>query len=345
MRAVRRAATFGLVAAIMALGLAAGVDALRGEDAGVEGDDSGRGGQAATTTAETAEVSEADRRAISAELGQAGVRGALTYADDDCRVHAVELPSLAPLPAPADRSCLFQVSPGNVVSFGGAVADPSRFFFAECNSLVELPTSVVTLGTDGRVVARYRGCAPTWRDDGALTIVRGGEAFVLEGRLDHPGEVRANVVLSRRELTAAFRTAGWPAGRFSVREIAWLRGARLATIVRVTEKDEVNDVLTVFEGPHLVRAPTFAYADLRGLRPSPRGRYALARSGSGGLAVVDRGGRPVLERFRGGRVLAWSPDERFGASANQEGIYVFRLGDRSASFIRLPFVARDLVWR
>ena len=65
MRDMQRAATFGLVAVVLALALAAGVDALRGEEAGVERDDSGRPEAAATTTgAETAEVSEADRRAI-----------------------------------------------------------------------------------------------------------------------------------------------------------------------------------------------------------------------------------------------------------------------------------------
>ena len=337
---MQRVATFLLVAAVLALGLAAGVDALLGEGADVEPTRAAQPEPARTTTeAATTEPTEEALAEAADSLRAAGVTGVLTYAAQDCRVHAVELPGLDPHPAGAERSCRFGVSAGNVLSFGRGVADPSRSLLAACN------VGLTEVSTDGRIVAEYPGCAPTWRDDGALTVVRQGEVVLLDGPLDRPELVQENVLLPRQAVRRAFRSAGWSEGRFAVREIAWLPGGRLATTVRVSEEDEVNDVLVVFRGQRLVRAPSFAYADLRGLRPSPRGRFVAARNGEGGLAIVDRGGRPVLEPFRHGQALAWSPDERWGAWAGGDGIYFFRSGDRSAPFIWLPIVARDLVWR
>jgi hypothetical protein len=337
---MQRVATLLLVAAVLALGLAAGVEALLGGDAEVEPTRAEQPEPAATTTeAATTEPTEEALAEAADSLRAAGVTGVLTYAGQDCRVHAVELPGLEPHPAGAERSCRFRVSAGNVLSFGRGVADPSRFLLAACD------VGLTEVSTDGSLVAVYPGCAPTWRGDGALTIVRQGEVVLLDGPLDRPELVQENVLLSRQDVTRAFRSAGWSEGRFAVREIAWLPGRRLAATVRVNGADEVNDVLVVFRGRRFVRAPSFAYADLRGLRPSPRGRFVFARSGEGGLAIVDRGGRPVLEPFRQGEALAWAPDERWGAWAGRDGIYFFRPGDRSAPFVWLPIVARDLVWR
>jgi hypothetical protein len=337
---MQRVATSVLVAAVLALGLAAGVDALLGGGSEVEPTGARQPERVATTTeAAATEPTDAEISEAADDLLAAGITGVLTYADEDCRVHAVDLPRLTPQPAGAERSCRFQVSAGNVLSFGRGVADPSRFMLAACN------VGLTDVSVDGRSIAVYPGCAPTWREDGVLTVVREGEVVLLDGPLDRPELVEESVLLSREAVTRAFRSAGWLEGRFTVREIVWLPGRRLAATVRLNEEDEVNDLLVVFRGRRLVRAPRFAYADLRGLRPSPRGRFVFARSGEGGLAIVDRGGRPVLEPFRHGQALAWSPDERWGAWAGDDGIYFFRSGDRSAPFIWVPIVARDLVWR
>jgi hypothetical protein len=337
---MQRVATLALVAAVLALGLAAGVDALLGRGAEVEPTGARQPEPAATTTEPTATgPTEAEIRQASDDLRAAGITGVLTYTDQDCRVHAVDLPRLAPQPAGAERSCRFQVSAGNTLSFGRGVADPSRSLLAACN------VGLTEVSVDGRILAVYPGCAPTWRDDGRLTVVREGEVVLLDGPLERPELVRESVLLSRQAVARAFRSAGWSEGRFTMREIAWLPGRRLAATVRVSEEDEANDLLVVFRGRRLVRGPRFAYADLRGLRPSPRGRFVFARSGEGGLAIVDRSGRPVLEPFRHGQALAWSPDERWGAWAGDDGIYFFRSGDRGAPFIGVPIVARDLVWR
>jgi hypothetical protein len=337
---MQRVATLALVAAVLALGLAAGVDALLGRGAEVEPTGARQREPVATTTEPAATgPTEAEIRQASADLRAAGITGVLTYADRDCRVRAVDLPRLTPQPAGAERSCRFEVSAGNVLSFGRGVSDPSRFLLAVCN------VGLTEVSADGRIVGVYPGCAPSWRDDGRLAVVREGEVVLLDGPLDRPELVQESVLLSRSAVARAFRRAGWSDGRFTVREIAWLRGGRLATTVRAREEDEVNDLLVVFRGRRLVRNPQFAYADLRGLRPSPRGGFVFARTGEGSLAVVDRDGRPLLEPFRQGRALAWSPDERWGAWAGADGVYFFRPGERGARFIRVPIVARDLVWR
>ena len=324
---MRHAATWLVIAAVGGLAAAAGVDALRGDS------------QPAKQRAAPRETVEGPTLPV-AELRAAGLQGVLTYAGGNCVVRALALPDLTEHSAGGTRTCLFHVSAGNVLSFGRAIADPSRYLVAECHG------DEVELRTDGRVLSHYRGCSPVWRDDRSLTLVRRGEVVLLDGPLAQPEFVRERVLLSRRALAREFRRAGWGGRDLEVREAVWLTGRRLAAIVRRGQGEDAVSFLVVFRGDRLAYEPRFGYADLGGLRPSPLGRFASARIGDpGGLAVVDRHGRPVEVAFRVGHALAWSPDERWIAEATDDGIYFFDTRDPNARFIHVPIQAQDLVWR
>jgi hypothetical protein len=324
---MRHVATWLVVVAVGGLAAAAGVDALRGDS------------QPAKQSAAPPETVEGPPLPVP-ELRAAGVEGVLTYADENCVVRALALPDLTIHAEGGTRTCAFRVSAGNVLSFGRAIADPSRFVVAECRG------DVVELRTDGRVLGHYSGCSPVWRDDRSLTLVRRGEVVLLEGPLAQPEFVRERVLVSRRGLVREFRRAGWSGRVFEVQEAVWLSGRRLAAIVRAQRGEDARAFLVVFAGGRLAYEPRFGYSDLAALRPSPLGRFASARIVEpGGIAVVDRRGRPVELDIGVGHALAWSPDENWVAEATDDGIYVSRADEPTPRLIHLPILARDLVWR
>jgi hypothetical protein len=102
MRGRRRAATGLVLAALVGLGVAAGVDALR-ED----------------RKAESVSRPRASPPAVTAELRDAGLSGIITYSDERCRLHAVRLPGLEPAPAPAIESCRPRFRSGGITAWNG----------------------------------------------------------------------------------------------------------------------------------------------------------------------------------------------------------------------------------
>ena len=91
---MRRIATWLLVGAVAALGVAAAVDAMRG----TERPSLQRAGSVVPRLADQPEL------AIR-QLREAGVRGVLTYSDEECKLHAVSLPDLRPVRAPSYEMC------------------------------------------------------------------------------------------------------------------------------------------------------------------------------------------------------------------------------------------------
>jgi hypothetical protein len=309
----------GLVAAaVVALGVAAAVDGVQ------------RGGGDPLPPGTTTSVPEG----APVELREAGVRGVLTYADRDCRVRAVRLPDLEPHPSGGGRACRLTVSGGNVLSFGRAIAGPQAFLIATCRG------RTVTLRRDGTLVGRLPGCSPSWRPDGVLTVVRDGEVVGLDGPLDDGGLARELVLLSREELAAQLSRPGERPRAAAVEETAWLRGGSLAAIVRTGPG---GDVLAVFRDGRLLARPIAFGGDVSGLRVSPRGSFAAARTHRGAIAVDRQGARLPLPL--GVQVVAWSPDEAWIAATRAGEIAVFPLDEPSARGVDLPIAARDLVWR
>jgi hypothetical protein len=108
---VRRIATWLLVGALAALGLAAAVDALRDEQEIVRPE----------PEATAIPGLEGDPGEVSTELRHAGVSGVLTYSDEDCRLHAVSLPDLEPARAPSFQMCRPLTDSGGLGVSNGAV--------------------------------------------------------------------------------------------------------------------------------------------------------------------------------------------------------------------------------
>jgi hypothetical protein len=349
----RAAASWVVLAALVALGIAASVDALRDGD-GAESRQAARpttsrGEQAATSPSAGVTANAPSARAFAArELRELGASGVLTYSDADCRLQAVTLPDLEPSSAPNARSCRFRFTTGNELYFGrGVPSSPYGGLWARClDGIVELRTP------DGILHARHEGCAPAWKPDDTPTLVRAGEVLQLAPCADdRPGELPircARVLLSRVLLTRELRGAGWTASAFFVVELAWLSDSRFAAVVRARLQGGIADLLAVFEGGRLLSAPLFAYERLSGLRVSPLGTFVAARiggRGGGGLAVVDGEGRPAPPLITQGHAIAWSPDERWTAVAGDEEVFVFATQREARAIAFLPVVASDLVWR
>ena len=102
--ATRRAGTWLLLAALVGLAIAAGVDAVRGQ--------AERGGTAR---------GRAGTPAVATQLRAAGVEGVLTYSDERCRLHALRLPALRPATAPAAESCQPRAPSGGITTWKGDV--------------------------------------------------------------------------------------------------------------------------------------------------------------------------------------------------------------------------------
>lgn len=94
-----------IILGVLVVGLAAGVDALR------EGDDG-----ASQLLTPDPRLDEA-----VAALRTAGVRGVLTYSDDQCSLHAVRLPTLRAARAPAVTSCEPRFPTGGIAAWEGDV--------------------------------------------------------------------------------------------------------------------------------------------------------------------------------------------------------------------------------
>lgn len=338
---MRRIATWLLVGAVAALGVAAGIDALRGDVEPERAEPEARSEPAA------AESGSAERTLVDAraDLRDAGVSGVLTYADEACRLHSVTLPDLEPHPGPRGEACIFESTVGNEFVFaepsGGSYGDPTP----RCRGgWVEL------LLPDGSLLARARGrCGFAWRPDGTPTFLRGGEVMQFAPCADDgPGEfpIRCSrAVVSRADLAREFRRASWIGFDLVVEELRWLTDTRFAAVVGARRGPSTDHVLAVFEGRRLVHLPGFGYEALSSLRPSPSGAFVAARIGQAGIAVVDRDGRPTRPAIRTGSALTWSPDERWIAEATADGIYVFRADEPNPAILLVPIVARDLVWR
>jgi hypothetical protein len=96
---MRRIATWLLVAAVVALGVVALFDALRGEEVVA------REPPPPPTTTAAVQGLTGQAAPAAARLREARVAGVLTYADDDCRLSAVSLPDLEPVRAPSFEMC------------------------------------------------------------------------------------------------------------------------------------------------------------------------------------------------------------------------------------------------
>jgi hypothetical protein len=336
-KAMGRILTWCLVAAVAGIGLVAGIDAVRGG-----------GDPESPTTTEPAEPPEDSFAEARTDLRAAGVpTGRLTYADEDCRNHVVTMPDLLP-DSPPDGSvglCRYRAVLGGLVEAVGSPRSPDWGLRVECEGGW---LSLSTFGNPSALYARSRGCGAAWKPNGTVTFISNGEVRrFTRCPGDHPlAPLRCSrPVLTRAQVAGQLRGAPWSGYVLSIKELHWLDNQRFAAIMRARSADGPSDYLVIFARGRLLQKPTFAYADLRGIRPSPSGRFVAAYDeGAGGLVVVNREGESVQLALDHGDGISWSPDEEWIAEATEDGIYVFRADEHSPEFIHVPVIARDVLW-
>lgn len=214
------------------------------------------------------------------------------------------------------------------------------------------------LGASGRILFSGEGCARRELSLPGLELaevprILGCDVFghrgslgVVDGEVGwyaYPGGV--TTLLRRAELDReiAVGRAGGPGGHRVV-ATAWLRSTRYAALVEGPQLR--GRLLALFERGALRRAVAELDEGWGRLRSSPRGGYFAALDGAGGLALYDARGEPVAlpaELVRP-TAIAWSPDERLAAVADETGIAVFPLAAGGGGLVRIPLPAHDLAW-
>jgi hypothetical protein len=300
----KQLATALVVCALAVVAVVAVVDAARSRDA-VDP----RADPSPTTGREDAGSARED------ELEAEGVRGVLYYSDpaDDCRVHALALPTLEAAPPPEVGTCRFEDS-----------------------TTTRKPDGTPTVIRKGQVwnapcaPADTAGCGQRLLATAELTEAAHAVPFVPTG----PRQLR--------EVTA-IRVSWFTPTRAAVLVRVRLRG-RLRALGPVS-------VLAVYEGKRLLDATQ--YAGAFDLRMSPRrSSVGIVETGRR-VTIVSRSGAQLLGAADlpspDAHALAWSPDERWVAVASRWSVYLLRVADLAADrqprIIRLPLVARDLAWR
>lgn len=318
-----RLATPLLVAAVVAVGVAAAVDTVRGRE-------------------------EPDPRAEAVrQLREAGVRGRLVYVTRRCRVRAVSLPELRPARPPrgASFACSFSLSPdGRHVRPGDGAWDAESFEFAQCSGAL-----AVDVRSRGRPFGvTFSGCPPAFRPRGGLTVAREEALVEVTMRCDRPP--CEDVLLDRDELlAAAARHPNVPASlalvTLDVRDVDWLSSTRVALLLelRFLGNRDIGpqQVLAIYEGKRLVAVQPILFGPrAERLEAAPDGSHVAAEPS---VVVRGDGSKVDLPRLPGTRALAWSPDGRRLAAATRAGVLVVDIG--SGRRIRIPLMARDLAWR
>jgi hypothetical protein len=329
---MRGKATWLAVAAVVAVALAAGLDALRGEPT-LE--------PAVETRAEPPAGSPATTPVPHAPATGAAFAGTLYYTDESCELRALDLSDSTPAEAPNWDECSFVLSPdGRRVSGEGSGWDPysdTRIgrVFQSGDGLIQVSTN---RGPEGEPFA---GEAPAWKPDGTLTYFADGAVR------EWPS---GDAVLSQRKLLQELRRSSVPGlAGFSgvrVREAAWLDQRRLVAILSVEGPSGSWDMLTSFEDGAIQVAEVETPGRFADLRASPGGAYFAARRGQDGLIMAepDRGevDAPSLVGYR---TIAWSPDDRWAAVATDAGVLVFQPGAQGPPELEFDLDARDLGWR
>ena len=317
-----------VVLVVAAIALAAGFDALRGDSEPGQVAESGTEAVPPTTSTEEAP-------AEAPELG-----GVLYYTDERCELQAVELPEQTPVDAPNWDECRFVLSPdANRVSPAGSGWDPhtdplrGRLFESE-DGFIQVSTNG---GPEGEP---FRGTAPAWRPDGALTYFGAGAIR------EWPS---GRVVIPHRQLLAAAMThINAPADPRVIRGLqaqysAWLDQERVVVVIHASVPRGADlDLAAVFQRGRRPQGVS-TFAPITDLWTSSQGQFwAIA---TGGLQLYQGNGDALpLPNLVEAVAATWSPDETHMAVATRASVFVFPTGE-TRPVRRLPIAAKDLDWR
>ena len=331
-----RPATIALVGAVLLLGVAAVVDALRG-------------GGTATTAPVTATTTEPED--IPRVLRTAGLSGTLLYTDPDtCRLRAFTLPTLRAADADDWDSCGFAASGSGPPAPEGTVFPPDggERQAAEVNGGVEL-----IWPSRARGVRFENARAPAFRADGTLTIVERGRLVALEpcdaGAAHRATEWRGycrRVLATEDEVTEGLdpsRLRPVP-GRVSLETVVWLEDGTALAVARAVESDVLVHV-QLTAGEHPIVNARFQTSRIYELALSPGGEHLAVLSGTGRMAVLDPLGRLVASPGLKVRAMTWSPDGRWLAVLSGPSLVFVRPESPVTQIGPILLAARDLGWR
>ena len=251
----------------------------------------------------------------------AGLHGVLLLADESCKTTAFRFPSMT-----AER-------PPHPLDCGGRVWSDDGTLVASCT---DDRTSVKS--ADGRIDFGFvRGCAPAWRADGALSVVRDGDIVILRR---HGGSI---TFFTRRQLDAALAGLVQRPETYDFGEIKWFGLSSFVAIVRGSSPGETGAAVFA-QGGLEAFVPQFG-GRIEGLEASPLGNFAFARTGPGReYVMVSRGGEELpLPRIANARAIAWSPDESRVAIASRTATFIAKTGSRQPSN-RISTGAAALGW-
>jgi hypothetical protein len=260
-------------------------------------------------------------RKTATEAGAPDLHGVLVVAGPDCSVAALRLPGLTEQQPPRQPDC------------GGVVWSRDNTLAARCTKTNG--TEVLTANLE--FTARVQGCAPAWRPDGALGVIRAGDLLVWRRR------GRTQLFISKQQL------AEWLNGRLAsgegweFAEVAWIERTTVAAILQGPRSAEQALAIMSPGGLELF-VPTFGQ-QIEDLRVSPRGDMAFARTRlEPTYSMLRRNGNEVaLPRIANARSLAWSPGERWVALATRTTTFIARTGTRKV-LMRIPVGGDSVAW-
>jgi sugar lactone lactonase YvrE len=328
---MRRGGTVLVVVAVSAIALAAGWDALRGDD-----DPAAQPEKPATTSTES---DDEDMSSVPlAEPDRVG--GTLYYTDEGCELQAAALPEIRPTDAPNWDECRFTLSPdaarvGDETTGWDPHADPRRGrLYRVDGATIQVATNA---GPEGEPI---QGTAPAWRPDGTLTYFANGEIRDWpEGRTLVPAN-RLRMVVTEHPNAPGIGFLR----NLRVVEHHWLDQDRLVAQVHADVRGggPPLDLVAVFDDG-LPFASTDFLGEVRDLWASPFGTYYAVLTDTLGLYDFNGNALPLPE-LEGSRAVAWSPDEDRMAVATDTSVYVFTPG-QADEVERFALVANDLDWR
>jgi hypothetical protein len=250
-----------------------------------------------------------------------GLRGVLVVADEKCRTSGFRLPSMA-----GER-------PLRPLDCGGLVWSGDGSLVARCAG----DRTSVTSGDGNILFANVRGCAPAWRTDGALSVIRNGDVVVVPRR----GPQRR--FSSHEQLADALGSLVERPGTYVFSEVQWSGLASFVAIVHGQRPWET--AVVVFAQGGLESFFPVLGGHIEDLHATPLGNFALARTvPAREYVMVSRSGDEMrLPGIANARAIAWSPDESRVAIATRTAVFIAPLGSTQPTN-RLSFGAAPLGW-
>jgi hypothetical protein len=330
-----RLTTVALVGAVVLLGVAAAVDALRG------------GGEPAPTVGATTTSGAEDLPVL---LREAGVGGVLYYTDaSNCELRGFALPTLRHVEAPRWTSCGFALGPNGLPAAEGTVfaPDPERGLEA-----AEVSGGVDVFRRDDGFSFRLENArAPAFRPDASLTVVTNGRLVAFErcgpgarARFRAwPGRCRRTITTEDAVTDSLDPSRLRPVPeRVALVRVVWLPDGTMLAVARARESDVLLQIQPTVGHP--VVNPRFQAGRIYELALSPAGRYVAVLSGTGRVAVLDPLGRLVASPGLRVRAMSWSPDERWLAVLSGPGVAFVRPESPVTQIGPITLSARDVGW-